>query len=177
MRKNLRKKFKQGKGKRKRENEIYLQNRGHRKIRTLVEYIPLSLQSLISAQLSRFPLLLHYLEQHDGVENHQWDNWLLDLLADSLTKVSVLQLFAVYTFSQLARGAGKYISSLVDWLRSVLCSVLFLIVQARLLQWLDNEEYPSIDGKPIMYKQTGYPVVKISGAVFYIQWDNRYMTK
>jgi len=36
---------------------------------------------------SRFPLLLHYLEQHESVEQLQWHNWLLDLLGDSLAKI------------------------------------------------------------------------------------------
>jgi len=64
---------------------------------------------------SRFPLLLHYLEQHDGVENHQWDNWLLDLLADSLTKIgdddwrcrmasSLVQQMSMYPADSLEKG-------------------------------------------------------------------------
>ncbi|XP_023324699.1 maestro heat-like repeat-containing protein family member 1 [Eurytemora carolleeae] len=36
---------------------------------------------------SRFPLLLHYLDQHEPVDLHQWHNWLLDLLTDSLVKM------------------------------------------------------------------------------------------
>jgi len=37
---------------------------------------------------SRFPLLLHYLDQHPtSVEYYQWHNWLLQLLADTLTAI------------------------------------------------------------------------------------------
>lgn len=38
---------------------------------------------------ARFPLLVHYLEQHETVELEQWQNWLLALLTDSLAQIGM----------------------------------------------------------------------------------------
>ena len=38
---------------------------------------------------ARFPLLIHYLEQHEVVDTGQWQDWLLTLLTDSLAQIGM----------------------------------------------------------------------------------------
>jgi len=65
------------------------QHRGVHILRFLHNFSSNINKHLVELWDARFPLLMHYLEQHDTVDLEQWHNWLLTLLTDSLAQIGM----------------------------------------------------------------------------------------
>ena len=100
---------------------------------------------------ARFPLLLHYLEQHkEKVDLAQWQDWLLALSLDSLTKVED-ESFTLDLISSLVEQLASYSSETREKSFSVLlCGQLLTLVTSKqtILDTLSSIFLVSLDRNP-----------------------------
>ena len=100
---------------------------------------------------ARFPLLLHYLEQHkEKVDLAQWQDWLLALSLDSLTKVED-ESFTLDVIASLVEQLANYSSESREKSFSVLlCGQLLTLVTSKqtILDTLSSIFLVSLDRSP-----------------------------